>query len=190
MKIVISILIATFIQFTYNAASWMIVPLHNAIYSNLPYEIIDSDVWQASNLKDGVYHYPGLPDQASSIEEIRQRLAKGPRITYLVIRNDSSALFSAQTFLFNLLFNGLTSILIIFLLQKLKDRNFKNIFQVCLAIGLLALFMKELPFNNWHMVPVKASLISILDMIILMTLLSLFFARYTFRPQGEEIVSE
>ncbi len=135
--------------------------------------------------EDGVYHYPGLPKNQTeeAYKEVEAKLAEGPRITLMVYKAGGTSFFDPMNFFWNFIFNLLTVILVFGLVRRTANRSFKGILWVTIAIGLIVALMSDLPMMNWFMFPMDYILANILDYLVMMTLLGLLFAGYTFKEK-------
>lgn len=84
----ISIVIGALILLIWNALSWMVLPFHSNTLNNIPETSFDSKLLQNSLPKNGVYHYPGLPenDSSESMQAMEAKFKEGPRITLMVFK--------------------------------------------------------------------------------------------------------
>lgn len=183
-RTVLTIIFGTLILFVWNAVSWMALPFHAQSMKSIPEAAISTDNLKANMTEDGVYHYPGLPENESeaAYNEIEEKLAAGPRITMMVYKSGSTSFFDPMNFVWNLLFNLVTVILLLGIVKRLGNHSTRNILWTTIAIGLVISFMSDLPTMNWFMFPLDYTLANILDYMVMMTLLGLLFAKYTYKP--------
>ena len=105
--ILISAIIGTLTLFIWNAISWMVLPFHSNTLKNIPEQALNTDLLKQNLQQDGVYHYPGLPENNSpeEWEMIKEKVKRGPRITLMVYKSGETSLFSPQSFLAYLFFS-------------------------------------------------------------------------------------
>jgi hypothetical protein len=184
-RIIISIVIGTFILFAWNAFSWMVLPFHSNTLNNIPENSIDSELLQKTLTEDGVYHFPGLPTNNSenSIKEVERKLSVGPRITLMVYKNGSTKLFNPNQFFGSLILNLLTVLLTFYLLTKLKLKTLKPILLTCITIGLLIGIVSDFGQMNWFMFPLEYTIINLFDRLISFSFLGLLFGLFAFKKR-------
>lgn len=180
---IITLVLGTLILFIWNAVSWMALPFHSNALHTIPDSAIESETLKSVLQTDGIYHYPGFPEGESteSLEAIEQKLNEGPRITFMAYKAGSTELFDPKNFILNLLFNFLTVLLLLFLIEKQTDKTVKQVLISTLAIGLLIGFASDFPQMNWFMFPLEYTLPNVLDYLIAFTLIGLLFGMYTFK---------
>ena len=183
-RTVITVIVGTLILFIWNAVSWMALPFHAQSMQTIPEAAINTDDLKAQMTEDGVYHYPGLPENESeaAYQEIEEKLAAGPRITLMVYKSGSTSFFDPMNFVWNLIFNLITVILLMGIVKRLGNHSTRNILWTTIATGLVISFMSDLPTMNWFMYPLDYTMANILDYLVMMTLLGLLFAKYTYKP--------
>lgn len=181
-RIILSITIGTVVLFIWNAISWMALPFHSNTLNNLPDAAFDTELLQENLPKDGVYHYPGIPNDNSteSFKELEMKLKEGPRITLMVVKKGASNLFEPKTFGINLIFNILTVIVTYLILTFIDHKSFKRVFLATMLIGLTVALVSDLPQMNWYMFPLEYTLTNVFDHLISFSLLGILFGRYTF----------
>ncbi len=182
-RIIVSIILGTFLLFIWNALSWMVLPFHSNSLSNIPDSAIDMSHLQNTLLKDGVYHYPGLPDTSSpeSLDKIESKLKAGPRITLMVYKKGSTNFFEPSQFLWSGVINLLTVITLLFTLIKTKHHQLKPILIFCMLIALLLILINDFGQMNWHLFPLDYTLANVVDRLVSFGLLGLLFGLYTFK---------
>lgn len=185
-RTVLTIVSGTLILFIWNAFSWMVLPFHEQSMHTIPDEALDTGKLQNQMAADGLYHYPGLPEDGSEggLEEVKAKLATGPRITMMVYIAGGTPFMDPANFLWNLIFNLLTVLLLWALVNRLANKTLKNILWTTISVGLLVALMSDLPLLNWFMFPLDYILANILDYVVTMTLLGLLFSAYTFKTEA------
>ncbi len=185
-KKIITLIIGTLAIFIWNAVSWTVLPLHSNSLNNIPDSVIDQQTFKSQLPESGIYHYPGLPEDYSeeSIERIEKKLAEGPRITFMAYTNGSTKLFEMKAYAFNLAFNFISVLLLLFIVSKQHLKSLPNVLVTTISIGLLISFMSDLPQMNWFMFPLNYTLPNILDHLVSFTLLGLIFGSYTFKTKS------
>ncbi|MGI9547774.1 MAG: hypothetical protein ACR2MM_11080 [Flavobacteriaceae bacterium] len=187
-RTIITLILGTLIIFIWNAVSWMALPFHANSMNSIPESALNTNQLKEQLTEDGVYHYPGMPQDQSdeALKEVEAKLAEGPRITLMVYKSGSTAFMDPMNFLWDLIFNLIIVVLVLGLVRGLADHSFKNILRATISIGLVISFMTDIPMKNWFMFPLDYTLANVLDYLISMTLLGLLFAGYTFRPARGE----
>ena len=182
-RTVITVILGTLILFIWNAVSWMALPFHAQSMQNIPESAINTNVLKESMPEDGVYHYPGLPENESEAahKAVEEKLTAGPRITMMVYKSGSTSFFDPMNFIWNFIFNLITVILLMGIVKRLGNHSTRNILWTTIATGLVISFMSDLPTMNWFMFPLDYTLANILDYMVMMTLLGLLFANYTYK---------
>ena len=183
-RTVITVVLGTLILFIWNAVSWMVLPFHAQSMQTIPETAINTNTLKEQLTEDGVYHYPGLPENESeaAYQEIEEKLTAGPRITMMVYKSGSTSFFDPMNFVWNLIFNLITVILLMGIVKRLGNHSTRNILWTTIATGLIIGFMSDLPTMNWFMFPLEYTMANILDYLVMMTLLGLLFAKYTYKP--------
>ena len=184
-KKIVTIIVGTIILFAWGILSWVILPFHANALNNIPEGAIDTKQLQDLLPHDGVYHYPGLPDnnKPEKWKELERKLSNGPRITLMVYKKGSTEYFDTKSFLLNLLYNFLTVVLLLVITSKVTRKSISNILLISLLIGLLIGFAVDMPEMNWYLFPMGYTLVTIFDHIFSMLLLGLFFGLYTFKQE-------
>ncbi|MEQ9297908.1 MAG: hypothetical protein RIF33_05060 [Cyclobacteriaceae bacterium] len=164
-QLIIPIISGTLILFLWNAISWMVLPFHANSLRTLPDEAL------ATNLEivmpgSGVYHYPGLPNEETSIEEISKKLKDDPRITLMVYQEGSFELFEPSSFLKSLFINLLTCSMLFIILGKLSLPSLAGVLQWSFLLGLLVSFVSDVSIMNWFKFPLTYTMINVSDHII------------------------
>jgi MFS-type transporter involved in bile tolerance (Atg22 family) len=180
---IITIAIGALILFIWNALSWMVLPFHSNTLNNIPETSIDSQLLQENLPKDGVYHYPGLPESQSteSMQAIEAKLKEGPRITLMVFKKGGTELFEAKTFAVSLLLNFLTVLVLLTIVNRMEDKSKKSVLFTTILIGLTIGLVSEFPQMNWYMFPLDYTIVNVTDHIISFFLVGLLFSFYTFK---------
>jgi len=184
-KKITTLIIGTLILFVWNAVSWMVLPFHSNSLKNIPESAFDNKTLKEKLPEDGIYHYPGLPENNSSesINQIQEKLNEGPRITFMAYKNGSTELFEIKTFGLNLIFNFLTVWLLFFIVNNQRDKSLSKILLITLSIGLIIGFASDFPQMNWFMFPLNYTLPNVFDHLIAFSLLGLFLGIYTFKTK-------
>lgn len=182
IKYITSVLISTIILFLWNAMSWMVLPFRTDNLINIPDNAFQQDSLKKHITIDGVYHYPGIPDNsAESINTINEKLNSGPRITMMVYKSGPTELFSPIILLYSFVFNLLTAFLSIYILTKLTAKNKLSIIVTSVIIGLIICVAEILPTATWYLFPLDYIIIEIFDTILAFALTGIFFSLYTFK---------
>lgn len=186
-RITISILIGTLILFIWNAISWMVLPFHSNTLINIPETAFDKKLLQESLPDDGVYHYPGIPEDSSveGMTELENKLKEGPRITLMVYKKGETGFFNPKSFALNLLFNLLTVSILLTIVRQFQDKSIKNVLKNSILIGIMIGLVSDLPQMNWYMFPAKYTLTYVFDHITSFLFLGLLFGLYTFKTQDQ-----
>ena len=184
---ILTLVFGTLILFIWNAISWMALPFHNNSLHNIPDGVIQAELMKKEMPESGVYHFPGMPDMSSKeqMSQVEKRLEDGPRITMMVYKNEPTKLFDPITFLWSLLINFLTVVLILKVVDSIRDKEFKSILATTISIGLIAALLSDVSLMNWFMFPLDYTLISVFDKIIGLGLLGVLFAKFTYRGHKE-----
>jgi len=154
-KLIIAAIAATFALFIWNALSWMVLPFHSESLKTLPDQVVKFTELSSVKLEDGVYHYPGLPedDSEESLREIEEKLATGPRIPLMVYKPGPSQLFNAGDFLVSLFLNFITVLMLFILLLSMKTLSLKRTVGICMLTGVLIAAMSDMALMNWYHLP-------------------------------------
>jgi hypothetical protein len=184
---VITIIAGAFILFGWNAISWMALPFHGNTLQSIPESAFDSELLEDNLPKDGVYHYPGLPKEntPSEFKALEKKLKEGPRITLMVFKKGSTEFFDPKSFALNFVFNLLTVLILLTVVQQLTNKSLRKILLTLLSIGLIVALTSDLPQMNWYMFPLEYTLVNVFDHLISFLLLGLLFGFYTFKTQGK-----
>ena len=83
---IVSLIAGTLILFVWSALSWMVLPFHSNTLNSIPDNAINAELLKEHLTKDGVYHYPGFPEEKTpqALKEMEKRIETGPRITLMV----------------------------------------------------------------------------------------------------------
>lgn len=165
--------------FAWNAFSWMVLPFHGNSLQTLPEEALLPSHHSALALSEGIYHYPG-PDTPN----LEKKLARGPRIPFMVYIPGATTLFDPAVFLLNLCFNLATAGILLWVLQRQKDHSFFQVLVTCGAIGSIIALMSDLPLMNWYQLPLGYTLVHVADHLVGMLLCGLLLYRLCFKPQA------
>lgn len=179
---ILSIIFGTFILFSWNAISWMVLPFHSNTLNNIPESAFDSKMLQENLPEDGVYHYPS--DQG--LKEFEHKLKEGPRITLMVYNKGDTEFFNPKTFVLNLVFNLLTAMVLLSIVRQFKNKSLNNIVWKTILIGLLIGLVSDLPQMNWYMFPINYTFVNIMDHLVSFLLLGFLFGLYTFKNYTED----
>lgn len=184
-KLIITLLAGTFIFFVWNIISWMVLPFHSTSLNTIPESVIEAQQLKHELPEDGIYHYPGLPNNTSpeEIARIEHQLEKGPRITFMAFKSGSTELFEFKTFGINLMLNLLTVCLIFFVVKNQQEKSVKSIVLTTVALGLMIACASDFPQMNWFMFPLEFVLPNVFDHLMSCTLLGLLLGLYTFNEQ-------
>ncbi len=187
-RIIITAIVGTLILFAWNALSWMVLPFHSNALKNIPEKAMNAEMLKQNLESDGVYHYPGLPENNTpeGWAPIQEKLKTGPRITLMVYKSGETSVFSPSSFLTGLLFNLLTVLLLLFIIKKIENKSSRNIIMLSLAFGLLISFARDFPQMVWYLYPLHFTLIEVFDTLISFLLLGLFLGLYSFKPNAQK----
>ena len=186
-KTIITIILGTILLFAWNAVSWMVLPFHGDTLNNIPENAMQVDQLKNVLTEDGVYHYPGLPENNSkeAIDAINAKLQEGPRITMMVYKTGSSSFMDPKLYVGGLIINLLTAIFALILISKLGNKSFANIMVSCITVGIIIALVVDISWMNWYLFPLDYTLINVLDRIVAFVLLGLLFSLYTFNNSSE-----
>lgn len=176
-KLTISIVISTFILTVWSAVSWTILPFHSNSLKNLNDQVIDVRAMQGL-IANGVYHYPGLPSGNSkeSWASVEAKLKTGPRITLMVYHNEGSSLFDLKSFGLSILFNFITSVLLVLTITLTASNKTSTILTQIFVIGLISYFSKSLPFLVWFQFPIDFIIPDLIDTLISFSLVAILLS--------------
>ena len=183
----VTIMIGALILFIWNALSWMVLPFHSNTLKSIPENAFDTAMLQENLIEDGVYHYPGIPNDNSdeSFKEMEHKLKAGPRITLMVYKKGETEFFNPKTLILNLVFNLLTVVVLLSIVSQFKNKAINNVIWKTRLIGLLIGLDSDLPQMNWYMFPVKYTFVNIMDHLVSFLLLGLLFGLFTFKNFAE-----
>ncbi|MEQ8907292.1 hypothetical protein [Ekhidna sp.] len=152
---ILAITAATLLLFIWNAVSWMALPFHSQSLNTLPDQVVKFKELSSIQLEEGVYHYPGLPDDDSpeAIMRLQQKLNEGPRIPLMVYKPGPSPLLNPTDFLVSLLLNLVTVGVVFGILLSLKPHSLKQTIGSCVLLGFLIAVMSDLTLMNWYRLP-------------------------------------
>jgi hypothetical protein len=183
----IAIVLATLALFAWNAISWMGLPFHGQSLQPLPDAVVEFTKLSSVRLEDGVYHYPGFPEDNSpeSLQKLEQKLATGPRIPLMVYKSGPSQLFNPTDFLQSLLINLFTVGALYLLLAQVKPQDLRATLLACLLAAMLTGFASDLALMNWYKLSLEFVIPNMADHIIGfclagIILFSVFFKRLTY----------
>ncbi len=182
-KKIITIVLGTVILFVWNAISWMALPFHSNTLTNIPEAAIETGTMRELMPSDGVYHYPGLPENDSdqSIKSVEEKLADGPRITLMVYKSGPTAFFDPMQFMGSLLINLITVVLALYVISQMNTANLNSIVLTSIGIGLISAVISDFSLMNWYMFPLDYTLVNVFDKVIAFGLLGLLFRYYTLK---------
>jgi len=185
-KTIITIVLGTVLLFAWNAVSWMALPFHSNTINNMPEAAMQVDQLKNVLTADGVYHYPGLPENNSkqAIADINTKLEQGPRITMMVYKAGPSSFQDPMLFVGGLIINLLTVIFAFTLVSKLHNKSIQNIMLSCLTVGVLIALVTDISWMNWYLFPIDYTLVNVFDRLIAFALLGLLFGLYTFKSRS------
>lgn len=164
----LAILAATFLLFIWNAISWMALPFHSQSLNTLPDQVVKFTELSSIKLEEGVYHYPGLPEDSrpETMEGLQQKLQNGPRIPLMVFKPGPSELFNPNDFLLSLLLNLSTVGVVLIILISLKSSGLKQTLALCVLLAVLIASMSDLALMNWYRLPWSFVWPGLLDHVI------------------------
>lgn len=167
-KKILAVVIATLVLFLWNAISWMALPFHSQSLSTLPDRVVKFTELSSIRLEEGVYHYPGLPEDNSpeAMQRLHQKLKDGPQIPLMVFKPGPSELFNPVDFLVSLLLNLGTAGVVFIILKALKPSGLKQTITHCAMLGLLIAVMSDLALMNWYRLPWSFVWPSIADHVV------------------------
>lgn len=174
MKNIKAILFSTIILFAWNAISWMALPFHSNSLQNLPERALARDI-EMLMPGSGIYHYPGLATNEMSLTEIRSKLKKGPRITFMVYQEGSFELFEPAAFLSSLLLNLATCIILFIILSSLHPQKLLDVLKWSLLFGLLVSLASDFTLMNWYKFPPGYTLINVMDHLVGISLVGIVY---------------
>ena len=185
-RTIITIVLGTILLFAWNAISWMALPFHSDTIKNMPEAAIPINQLKDTLTEDGVYHYPGMPENNSqeAMDAINAKLEEGPRITMMVYKTGASSFMDPKLFVGGLIINLLTAIFAFILISKLNKKSFQNIIISSVSIGIIVALVTDISWMNWYLFPLDYTLVNVFDRLIAFTLLGLLFALYTFRNKA------
>lgn len=177
LRFINSVLLGTILLFGYKAISWGVLPFHESLINNIENNFLSDDITAKQNLKDGIYHYPGLSDD---IEETKAKLLTETRITFMVVKNPPGEIFSIKRILMSVINDLLTVILLMMMIWIMNIRTLKKILILFVIVGVIITTSSELPFVTWFYLPIKYAFVNLCDHIASFFLLALLFGYYTF----------
>ncbi|WP_370088628.1 hypothetical protein [Ekhidna sp.] len=152
---ILAVLAATILLFIWNAVSWMALPFHSQSLNTLPDQVVKFTELSSIQLEEGVYHYPGLPENSSpeAIKSLQQKLKDGPRVPLMVFKPGPSELFNPNDFLVSLLLNLSTVSVVLIILISTKSSGLKQTLANSALLGVLITVMSDLALMNWYQLP-------------------------------------
>ncbi len=190
-RFILSAMVGTLILFAWNMVSWLVLPFHSNSLRNIPDSALDVMVLKEHLKEDGVYHYPGLPEDSSSESwaVMEEKVKTGPRITLMVYKSGETSLFSPISFLVGLVFNSLSVLLLMFILSNMSNRGRWRVVTVSIAVGLFVSFIKDFPQMVWYLFPLPYTLVEVADTLVATLLLGLFLGHFLFNEKNRAIRS-
>lgn len=188
IRIFFSVLIGTLLLFVWNVISWTALPFHTGSVNSLPAAALDTASIQQIVPYDGVYEYPGRPEE-NTLEnwaQLEEQVRRGPRITLMVYKAGSSNVFDPKTLITDAVIDFLTVVLLLIILAKLQDKSAASIWSTCVIIGAIVGLISDFAQMNWYLFPLDYTVAKVFDHLIAFTLLGLFFGNFTFK--NREIV--
>lgn len=167
-----AIVLGALVLFVWNAISWMVLPFHGSSIQTLPEEVVESIESMSSALESGVYHYPGLNDP-----EMMSKTASGPRVPLMSFQSGPTDPMDTGLFLTGLLYNFITSFLLLQILLFARVQSWKSAANISLTVGLVIVFLRDLPEMNWYLFPLKFTIINAIDHVIMVVLAGLVIAK-------------
>lgn len=182
---IISLIAGTLILFVWSALSWMVLPFHSNTLNSIPVKAINAELLKEHLTKDGVYHYPGFPEENTpqALKEMENRIETGPRITLMVFKSGKTELFSMVSFLGSIAINFVTVLLLFSLLQVSGVQTTKTILLMSLFVALIIGFASDLAQMNWYLFPLDYTIVNMVDHLIPFLLIGLLFSKYSFKVQ-------
>ncbi len=180
---IISLIIGTLILFIWNALSWMVLPFHSNTLNSIPDNAINAELLKEHLLKDGVYHYPGFPEENTpqALKEMENRIETGPRITLMVYKRGKTELFSMLSFLGSFVINFVTVLLLYSLIQVSRVQTTKTILLMSLFVALIIGFASDLAQMNWYLFPLGYTILNMVDHLIPFLLIGILLSKYSFK---------
>lgn len=185
VRIILSAILGTLLLFVWNAFSWTLLPFHTGAVNNLPAIVFDTANIQRIMPYDGVYQYPGQPEE-NTLEnwaQLEEQVLRGPRITLMVYKAGSSKLFDPKTLITDAVIDFLAVMLLLVVLEKLQDKSMSSIWSTCVIIGAIIGLVSDFAQMNWYLFPLDYTVAKAFDHLIAFTLLGLFFGAFTFKDE-------
>lgn len=174
---IIAIIIATLALFFWNAASWMALPFHNQSLKTLPDQVLKFSEISTFKLEEGVYHYPGIPQDNSneSLKKIKEKLNDGPRIPIMVYRSGPTSLFDPMDFFVSFLSNLFVVVCVFLLMASQNTYTWTSVIINGILIGVIVSTAAEISKMNWFDLPWSFTLPYILDHLIGILIISVVY---------------
>jgi hypothetical protein len=152
-KIIIGSLVGAILLFGWQAASWMVLGLHDKAMKYTPAEDSLLNTFSNTLTEEGQYVIPGLPPGATQkdMEECAQKNNGKPWavITYHKTRNTDMAMPIIRGFLICLVCLWLCCLVI----AKLANKSFTGVFSTTLTFGLISFLFVWYIGHNWMDTP-------------------------------------
>ena len=178
VRIAVGTLIAAVILFGWGAASWMVLPYHDATMHQIPAEEQFIEHVRAKNLEPGVYWYPGHSmDREPTPEEIavwEQRHKEGP-IGMLVVQPGVEPM-DPKVFAGGIALYLLQALLMAAAAIPHLKRCITKILFV-LGFGLFLCLAGPLTNWNWMQMPLDFEIANCLDALISWTIVGIVYSK-------------
>lgn len=172
-------LICGFILSLWYAISWTLLPWHSPLtYKNLPNSEEIIDLVSESVENDGIYAYPGPPEEGVDLDKSLENHKKGPIVVLLFHKNGVDP-FSPLLFLKGFLINTFSAFILISVLKQTRYEDLKYLWKVALvgSFGLITALSSHLTQWNWQHFPLNHTIVVTLEVIIGWTIVGIVLPR-------------
>ncbi|MFC1564892.1 hypothetical protein ACFL6G_08135 [candidate division KSB1 bacterium] len=165
-RIFIAGFLGAVVIFVWTVISHLVLPFHDMTISEIPNEDAVMEVLK-DNIEDtGVYYYPGKSQADSTYT---QKLAEGPRIPFMVYREEGGAEMTPSQFVFSFLFNFIAATIVAWMLSLTSDNKLMRYGQRVLFVTFFGVFVaviSDLMMWNWMYFPMSYIIITAYDNVL------------------------
>ncbi|MCP4727304.1 MAG: hypothetical protein GY863_19865 [bacterium] len=152
--------------FVWTAISHLVLPFHDMTVADIPNEDAVMEVLKDNIEETGVYFYPG---RANADSTLAQKLAAGPRVPFMVYREEGAPEMTPSQFVFSFLFNFIAATIVAWMLSMTSDNKLQRYGQRVLFVTFFGVFIavfSDLMMWNWMHFPMSYVIITAYDNII------------------------
>jgi hypothetical protein len=174
-RFIIAAVVGGVIVMAWGAVSWMVLPFHSMSLHSVPAEEAEVNELLSRVPEHGVYHYPGFPHHedgtpvtAEEMQEMFERMRRGPVISLMIVHPHGKDPFPGQNFIIGTATNIIGAGILAAIVGRFRrdGASWISAMGIVLAFAVFAVCAAVVPSWLWWGYPWLYGTLEVTDVII------------------------